>query len=161
MSILLIFQVVCIIQHLMLYPIDTNIIITHIFHFPSLTYFSSMLYFTSLYCTCHMNRTCNFQPVLIFFSFLKFSLFCFFSLNSNSLSSSILPPYLIILSNFTHISKQFNYVCQFNSIFFSFASLFPNLIFLSLSMYLLPYLNRLILFPDLLCLYYSQILVFF
>ena len=118
MSILLIFQVVCIIQHLMLYPIDTNIIITHIFHFPSLTYFSSissLLYFTSILYFTSVYSTCHFQPVLILFSFPESSLFCFFSLNSNS------------FEEFNSISIS-NYFKQFLLLYLNSLILFSSLI---------------------------------
>ena len=46
MSILLIFQAAWIVQHLILYPIDTNIIISHIFHSHSLTLCYILILFT-------------------------------------------------------------------------------------------------------------------
>jgi len=121
MSRLLIFQAAWIVQHLILYHIDTNIIISHIFHSHSLT----LCYILILFTVCHLNSTCHFQTVLIFFSFLKF-LFCFFFLLTLIVSSrSILPPYLVILSNLNLTLLEFNSIILFRSLT------------------LLPYLNHL------------------
>ena len=141
MSILLIFQAAWIVQHLILYPIDTNIIISHIFHSHSLTLCYILILFT-------VTRTCHFQTVLIFFSFLKF-LFCFFfSFNSNCFkpfNSTSLSRYFKQFKSNSFNQFEFNSIIllllfsqMFNSTPISKSS------FNSLNS-LLPYLNRLIL----------------